>query len=101
MIAWPGQSGTNYYYEIRPSTQTPPAGGGNYIFVRHQSNVYHALYIGETENFIQRFQNHEKATCARQNQMNEIHYHVHNGNVHARRAEEQDLILRWNPTCNG
>ena len=63
--------------------------------------LWHPLYIGETQNFAARFQNHEKAPCAQQSSMNQIHYHIHNGNAQVRRAEEQDLNRRWNPPCNG
>ena len=100
MATWHGQSGTAYEYQVRTSNQSPPPSGGNYIFVRLENSTYYPLYIGETQNFAQRFQNHEKAACAQQNGTNQIHYHSHNGNAQTRRAEEQDLINRWNPPCN-
>ena len=100
MATWQGQSGINYEYAVLNIPHDVPPGGGNYIFVRSENNMWYPLYIGETQNFAARFQNHEKTACAQQRSMNQIHYHIHNGNAQVRRAEEQDLIRRWNPPCN-
>ena len=105
MATWEGQSGRTYEFEVRDIPHNPPPGGGNYIFVRRERDdrgrdVWHPLYIGETGHFVERFQNHEKLPCAQNLNMNQVHYHVHNGSAQVRRAEERDLIQRWNPPCN-
>ncbi|MCY4417920.1 MAG: hypothetical protein OXE87_16665 [Chloroflexi bacterium] len=101
MATWRGKSGQTYEYTVQSATENIPQGGGNYIFIRLEGNTWYPLYIGETQNFVARLSAHDKIPCARQNGLNEIHYHTHNGNEQARRAEEQDLLQNYRTVCNG
>jgi hypothetical protein len=100
-INWPGKSGTNYKYWIYPLGASLKAEGGNYIFAKEvRPGEWSPLYIGQTGDLNERFDNHHKADCIKKNGATHIHAHL-NGNDDTRLAEEADLIARWDPSCNG
>ena len=100
-ILWQGKSGTKYKYWIYPIGHSLKAEAGNYIFTKEtQPGSWRPIYIGQTENLDERFDDHHKAGCIRSNGATHIHVHL-NSSKPARLAEERDLILRWNPVCNG
>ena len=43
---------------------------------------------------------HEKEACAKRHGATHIHAHLTSGGESIRKAEERDLILRWQPPCN-
>lgn len=103
-INWAGQSGRNYLYYIHRLTPFPTfkALPGNYIFAKEVSpNRWAPLYIGETEDFSCRFDNHHKMDACVRNGATAIHVRVNHEGALARRQEESDLVARWKPTCNG
>ncbi len=54
-IHWPGQSGNLYAFEAYPIGTTFKQLGGVYIFCKRAANGdWHALYVGETDNFNER-----------------------------------------------
>jgi predicted GIY-YIG superfamily endonuclease len=100
-INWPGKSGMQYKYWIyligTPFKESP----GNYIFAKkNQAGYWVPCYIGQTENLGNRLENHEKELCAKRNGATHIHVHGNGNAEQARKAEEKDLILQWQPPCN-
>ncbi len=101
-IMWEGQSGKSYEYWIYRLPPNFDAKPGNYIFAREVSpGRFSPVYIGETNDLSQRFDNHHKAQCIEDKGATHIHAHVNSGGEALRRAEEADLVARWKPTCNG
>ena len=99
-IVWDGRSGRKYTYWIyRIGTDFNPA-PGNYIFARGVGNSYSPIYVGESGDLSERFDNHHKMACIKRNGATHIHVHA-NANENARLAEEFDIVAKWDPVCNG
>lgn len=99
-IEWPGESGKAYKYWVYPIGTSLKAEAGNYIFAREtKPNTYLAVYIGQTENLSERFDDHHKKVCIKQEAATHIHAHL-NATKQSRLDEESDLIAKWLPTCN-
>lgn len=100
-IDWEGKSGSTYRYWIYPIGAPLKAEPGNYVFARETTpNWFHPIYIGETGDLSERFDNHHKMPCIRQNRATEICAHTSSSNRDIRLAEERDLLAKWNPACN-
>ena len=100
-VNWPGQSGeryTYYVYDIRTKFNSAP---GNYIFAKLVNGRWSPVYIGETSDLSERFDNHHAMPCIKRNGATHIHAHRNDSGVNARRAEESDLIRNFKPSCNG
>ena len=81
-----------------------PSEPGVYIFVKQEAigsmtPTCHPLYIGETENFSVRFQNHEKIPAASQMGLNQIHLHGE-ADRDRRLHIEAELKRLWEPPLN-
>lgn len=101
-INWAGKSGRTYKYWIYPIGTDFKAVPGNYIFTKEvSSGRYKPIYIGETGDLSERFDNHHKMPCVRTQGATHIHVHQSSGGPTERRLEEADLIARWQPVCNG
>ena len=99
-IEWVGQSGKTYKYWIYPIGQSFKAQAGNYIFARQtKPNTYLPIYIGQTEDLSERFDDHHKKDCIKREGATHIHAHL-NADKQSRLDEESDLIAKWLPTCN-
>ena len=101
-IDWPGKSGKTYRYWIHPLPPNFKAAAGNYIFAKETSpgnGKWLPIYIGETKDLSERFDDHHKMGCIKRNGAMHIHAHT-NDNEQARLDEEADLIANWNPPCN-
>ena len=103
IIFWEGASGTKYkywIYDIGYDKFDPvPA---NYIFAKEAEPQKHEpIYIGETEDISERFDDHHKIDCIRRNGATHIHAHKSNSDKETRCSEESDLINKWKPICNG
>ena len=101
-VDWIGASGKRYTYHVHILSQTfTDTRGGNYIFCfLNQNNRWQAVYIGETGDFSERFDNHHKMPCIRSHRATHIHAHL-SGAKASRLAEEKDLVANYNPPCNG
>lgn len=100
-IQWPGKSGRKYKYWIYEIGQSLKAEPGNYIFAKETSpDKWTPVYIGETQDLSERFDNHHKMACIRQHGGTHICVHTSGSSRAARQAEEDDLISYWNPPCN-
>jgi len=100
-IEWTGKSGRKYLYYIFSIGTTFDPYLGNYIFAKEtEPSRFQPIYIGQTENLAERFDNHHKMQCIKRNEATHIHAHKNSRGEAARRAEETDLIQEWNPVCN-
>ena len=98
---WEGLSGKSYKYYIHPICSFKAA-PGNYIFASKSfSGEWIPIYIGQTSDLSERFDNHHKATCIIDHGATHIHVHVSSDDENVRREEEQDLIDLYQPPCNG
>lgn len=102
-----GASGSlyNYYLPQHVSTGTIPAVAGNYIFATLSNNVWHTLYVGESENLQNRLviNHHEKMDeCERYAHPNgfSILYHGNGLGQEGRLFEEDDLRRSLHPHFN-
>jgi predicted GIY-YIG superfamily endonuclease len=100
-INWPGQSGEKYLYHIYNIGTQMDAVPANYIFARKtEAGRYVPIYIGQTSDISERFDNHHKMPCIRKNGATHIHTHESSTSEKERQAEETDLIRQWSPICN-
>lgn len=101
-IEWRGASGKSYKYWIHrlPPNFSPVP--GNYIFAKEVSpGKWKPIYIGQSDDLSERFDNHHKADCIARNGATHIHAHKNAAGETSRLAEEADLVKRWSPICNG
>lgn len=100
-ILWEGESGRKYKYWIYPLPPNFDAKPGNYIFAKETRPGYWApIYIGQTSDLSERFEDHHAMPCAKRNGATHIHAHTTEGGESARLAEETDLVRKWSPVCN-
>lgn len=100
-IEWEGASGRTYTYWISPIGGSYKNEPGNYIFAeRVAPNEWRPLYIGQTADLGDRLPDHEALPCVNRNGGTHIHAHTTPQGEEARRAEEADLLRKWNPVCN-
>lgn len=100
-ISWVGQSGTKYKYWMYAIGTTFSASPANYVFAKKTNDdTYRPIYIGETGDISERFDNHHKMPCIKRNGATHICTHDGNQTEVERRAEESDLIANYKPICN-
>ncbi len=100
-INWPGQSGREYTYKIYSLSTEFKRLPGNYVFARENTpGKFLPVYIGETSDLSERFDNHHKMPCIRKHGATHICVHTSSADEEIRRAEEDDLITKWRPPCN-
>lgn len=77
------------------------AEAANYIFAKvSPQNYWQPIYIGQTSDLSERFDNHHAQPCISRNGATHIHAHTNSAGEQARRAEETDLIQDHSPPCN-
>lgn len=100
-IMWHGASGVKYKYYIYPIDASFKNEPGNYIFAKEISpGQWKPIYIGESERLNDRLSNHDKLPCVQRHGGTHIHAHLTSGGQDVRRAEESDLLTKWDPPCN-
>jgi hypothetical protein len=100
-IRWPGQSGKEYQYEIKPLDAAFRPLAGNYIYARQtEDGQWIPVYVAQTRDLHQRLEGHVRMDDAVANGATHIHAHYCTSGQAARCAEEHDLIARWQPVCN-
>jgi hypothetical protein len=98
---WPGLSGVEYKYWIYPIGTAFTSAPGNYIFAKKTgTNAWTPVYIGQTGDFSERFENHHKMACIAANGATHIHVHPSSPDPAIRNSEESDIIARFGPPCN-
>lgn len=100
-----GESGNKYQFSVYPFDTNFKSVGAVYAITRRtvkaDGNGDHAvIYIGETEDLGDRFDNHHKAGCFDRHNANCICIHRDDG-ARSRLAKEADLIKAESPACNG
>ncbi len=104
-ITLTGSSGKKYKFNIYPySTQFETVGAVYYISKRTEkadgSGSHSKIYIGQTGDLSERFDNHHKESCFKKHGANCIS--IHQEPDEDKRIEiEQDLIDAYDPPCNG
>ena len=101
-VQWPGKFGKDYEYQVfeLPVNFESGFGAGNYIFAKiSPQSQWMPVYIGQTGDLSERFDEHPARLCIRRNGATHIHAH-RNPNQGSQLAEELDLLVAWNPTCN-
>lgn len=98
---WQGQSGGGYTYYVYPIGEDMADKKGNYIYAKR--NTYGSwvpVYIGRG-NLQDRsdLDSHHKGGCIRRNGATHFYAHL-SAHKSTRIAEEQDLVAKWQPTCN-
>ena len=100
-IKWVGRSGKEYTYWIYDIGATFGKSPANYVFAKEtKPDTLLAIYIGETGDISERFDNHHKMPCIRQNGATYICAHTSSGDKEVRCEEESDLIANYHPVCN-
>jgi hypothetical protein len=100
-----GASGREYaFYVFDGGTQFKPA-GGVYVLTRATAdptggNTHSVIYVGQTGDLSERFDNHHKADACRRSGANRLCAIVQADEA-TRLAIERDLIAGYNPPCNG
>lgn len=102
-IPWrSGRSGREYsYYLVYKIGAELGAAPGNYIFAEESSpDIFLPIFIGQTSDLSERFENHRTMPCIKCNHATRIHVHRSNGGEKTRLAVVSDLVARWVPPCN-
>lgn len=99
-IKWPGLSGNEYTYYIYDMPGSFKAQPGNYIFCKIVNNEWVPIYIGETSDLSDRFENHHASSCIINSSVTHIHAHLTKGGKQVRLDEETDLRQNFDTPCN-
>jgi hypothetical protein len=100
-LNWPGQSGTQYPYQINPIDTPFPPLPANYIYAKQaEDGTWVPVYIAQTRDVHQRLEGHVHMDEAVAQGATHIHVHLSSTGQAARCSEERDLIGLWHPVCN-
>ena len=100
-IDWEGASGKKYKYWIYDIGTTFNKSPANYVFAKAtKPDALRAIYVGETGDISERFDDHHKMTCIRDNGATHICVHKSSDDKKVRCEEESDLIANYHPVCN-
>jgi len=98
-ITFQGKSGASYGFTIYNWGTTFEAFGAVYVVTKRASTGYTPLYVGQTEDMSERFDNHHKAGCFERNGADSICVRTEESES-SRLAIEADLVANYNPICN-
>lgn len=97
---WQGASGRSYTYWVYPLPPNFDPAPGNYIFAKlNAAGHWEPVYIGQTGDLSDRFDDHHAVGCIHRNGATHIHAHKNNSKTD-REAEESDLLARYPTYCN-
>jgi excinuclease UvrABC nuclease subunit len=96
-----GASGSKYRFYLYPWDANLNALGGVYMVLRKtiQNGNHTVLYIGQTSDLSERFDNHHKKSCFDRNRKSHIAAMLEPSEAKRLRIEG-DLIGNYSPTCN-
>jgi predicted GIY-YIG superfamily endonuclease len=101
IMKWKGKSSQDYKYWIWDISTRFEAAPANYIFAKETSpNSFQAIYIGETGDISERFEDHEKWDCITRYGATHVHTHKSSTDKKERCAEESDLLAARTTPCN-
>lgn len=100
-----GASGASYTFSVYPwGTNFKAIAGVYYVSKREAKSdgggTHTKIYVGQTEDLSERFDNHHRADCFRRHGANCISVHL-DDDEDSRLAKESDLINALDPPCNG
>jgi len=99
--SWVGASGRSYKYRVYTLGTNFIAKPGNYVFAKtNAAGNWVPIYIGESGDLSERFDNHHAMPCIRRNGATHVHVHASSSNRQERLNEETDLRRNYNPPCN-
>jgi len=104
-INFTGASGKRYGFSVYAYGQEFRAVGAVYVVTKATRNgngglTHTVLYVGETGDLSERFDDHHKAVCFRRNGANRICVRTESSSK-SRQVVEEDLIGYYAPHCNG
>jgi hypothetical protein len=101
-ITLTGASGTEYFYTFYKFAETRwHRDPGNYAFVyRDEAEEWRVAYVGETANLFQRMRGHGQWEAAKALGCEYVLVKLSAGGQRERRAEERDLIAKYQPPLN-
>jgi hypothetical protein len=98
---WTGKSGQKYRYTVYMFGTVFGPGPANFIFAHEtRPGQYEAVYIGQTGDLSEPFEDQVALQCMKQKRVTHIHVRHSDAREELRRAERSDLISAWNPPCN-
>lgn len=103
-ISYKGKSGKTYSFTIYSfDTQFSAVGGVYFVNKRTKqsdnSHTHKRIYLGQTGDLSERFDDHHKADCFKEHKANCICVH-RDDNEKSRLAKEDDLLKVHKPPCN-
>jgi hypothetical protein len=103
-IKFSGKSGNEYPFVVYSFDSNLSKIACVYVVTHRYKNEsaysHRIIYVGQTDNLPERFENHHKANCFKEKNANAIC--VHSENSEKKRLEiEADLIEKSKPDCNG
>lgn len=100
-IYWEGKSGREYRFWIHRIGTHFNDEPGNFIYAREvEPDAWEAVYMGHTPSLQDRLADAATEACAKRHGATHVHVHTTPGPESRRNAEQEDLIARWNPSCN-
>jgi len=106
LIIFLGESGKQYEFTVYPINNTFNPNISCVYFVTERTKEFAGgyshtkIYVGETADLSERFNNHHKQDCFNRYNANCICIYLESSEI--KRFEiEQDLIDNYNPPCNG
>src|SRR5262245_66267554 len=99
-LTFVGRSGAKYLFHVYPWGTEFKAVGGVYSILRHDADGYAVIYVGQTRDLSERFDDHHKEECFSRNRKTHLAAMVEESE-RQRLMIEQDLIASYNPSCNG
>ncbi len=100
-ITLTGKSKEKYKFWIFDMDYEFKAQPAVYVVTKCENDSHTIIYIGETEDLSERFDNHHKADCFKKKGANRLCAKKVEGGEDARTEMETDLIDAYNPPCNG
>ncbi len=102
--AFKGASGNEYPFNVYPFNTTFKEVAAVYIVsYRHkkptEGYIHTFIYIGQTDNLKERFENHHQANCFKENKANVICTHQED-DAKKRLEIESDLLKNYSSICN-
>ena len=94
-----GASGRSYDIDVYPWGTSFKAVGAVYIILKKSDTNFSVLYIGQTGDLSERFDNHHKRPCFDRHSKTHIGIHPVSSKSH-RFDIETDLVRNYSPVCN-
>jgi len=104
-VVFTGKSGNTYTFGAYPWGTAFKAIGAVYFITKRSVNPngsgsHTRIYVGQTENLSERFDDHRKIDCFALHSADCICVYVESSKP-TRLAIENDLLLNYSPPCNG